>query len=405
MTAATAAFRPRTARATLAACGGAHAVHDGLHDSLYVLLPLWSQAFGLSLVQVGVLKAAYSGAIAAFQVPAGLLAERTGERILLAAGTVIVGIGYLLLGLSPGFGVLLALLLLAGLGSGVQHPLSSALVARAYEDGPRRAALGIYNFSGDLGKMILPASIAVIAGAVGWRTGTLAFGVVGIIFGLLVFMALHRLGAGSAPALPAAGAAGDAEDQAAPAADGWGIRDTGGFRAISAINVIDTVVIYGFLTFLPFLLIERGARVETVGFAMALVFGGGAAGKFACGVLAERIGIIRTAVITLVLKGVTIIAVIYLPLAAILALLPVLGGALNGTSSVLYASVAEFVDPKRHSRAFGLFYTLGIGAGAVSPPVFGLLSDAYGVPAAIATLGLTAFLTLPFCRSLSRSFN
>ena len=66
--------------------------------------------------------------------------------------------------------------------------------------------------------------------------------------------------------------------------------------------------------------------------------------------------------------------------------------------------VAEFVDPKRHSRAFGLFYTLGIGAGAVSPPVFGLLSDTYGVPASIATLGLIAFVTLPFCRSLSRSF-
>ncbi len=402
MTSASAAFRPRTARGTLAACGGAHAVHDGLHDSLYILLPLWSQAFGLSLTQVGVLKAAYSGAIAAFQVPAGLLAERYGERILLAAGTVIAGIGYLLLGFSPGLAVLLGLLLLVGLGSSVQHPLASAMVARAYQDGPRRAALGIYNFSGDLGKMVLPALIAVIAGAVGWRTGTLAFGIAGVAFGVIIFVVLHRLGAG--PAVAAEPAAAGADDRDAPARRGWGIRDKSGFRAISAINVIDTAVIYGFLTFLPFMLIEKGAGVETVGFAMALVFGGGAAGKFACGVLAERIGIIRTAVITLVLKGVAIIVLIFLPQAAILALLPIVGGALNGTSSVLYASVAEFVDPKSHSRAFGLFYTLGMGAGAVSPPVFGLLSDAYGVPAAIATLGLAAFLTLPFCRSLSRSF-
>ena len=67
---------PRRARSILGMCGGAHFVHDGLHDSLYILLPLWSQAFGLSLTQVGILKFAYSGAMAVFQMPAGFLAER-----------------------------------------------------------------------------------------------------------------------------------------------------------------------------------------------------------------------------------------------------------------------------------------------------------------------------------------
>ncbi len=391
------AYRPRAARGTLAACGGAHAVHDGLHDALYVLLPLWSQAFGLSLAQVGLLKAAYSGAMALFQIPAGLLAERYGERALLAAGTMVAGFGYLLLGLSPGFIGLLALLFLIGLGSGVQHPLSSTLVARAYEDGPRRAALGIYNFSGDIGKMVVPATIAVIAGAVGWRTGTLAFGIVGLVFALVLFMVLHRLDMGARRAM-------SVSHHARTAQRGWGIRDRRGFGAISAINIIDTVVIYGFLTFLPFLLIEKGAGVETIGLAMALVFGGGAAGKFACGVLAERVGIIRTAALTLVLKGVGIILAIHLPLVAILAVLPVIGGALNGTSSVLYASVAEFVAADRHSRAFGLFYTLGIGAGAVAPPVFGLFSDAWGLAPALLVLGALSFVNLPVCVILARSF-
>lgn len=388
--------RPRGARATLAACGGAHMVHDGLHDALYVLLPLWSQAFGLSLAQVGVLKAAYSGAIALFQVPAGLLAERFGERALLGAGTAVVGIGYLLLGFSSGFAMLIGVLVLTGLGSGVQHPLSSSLVARAWHDGPRRAALGIYNFCGDVGKMVVPASIAVIAGAVGWRTGAIAFGIAGAASGAILYIALRRLNMGAAPETPAA-------DERAPDKGGWGITNPGGFRAISVINVIDTAVIYGFLTFLPFLLMEKGAPVELVGVAMALVFAGGAAGKFACGVLAERVGIIRTAVLTLVLKGVGIVVLITLPLTAILVLLPVVGGALNGTSSVLYASVAEFVAPDRHSRAFGLFYTLGIGSGAVAPPVFGLLSDITGVSLSIVIIGCGAFLTLPFCAALSRA--
>ncbi|MFP6761303.1 MAG: MFS transporter, partial [Rhodospirillales bacterium] len=135
----------RCARSTLGVCGTAHFVHDGLHDSLYILLPLWSQAFGLSLAQVGMLKFAYSGAMAIFQMPAGFLSERFSPKLLLAAGTAFLGLAFFLLGLTGGFVTLLLLLFFAGLGSGPQHPLSSTLVAKAYETGPRRAALGIYN--------------------------------------------------------------------------------------------------------------------------------------------------------------------------------------------------------------------------------------------------------------------
>jgi MFS-type transporter involved in bile tolerance (Atg22 family) len=97
--------------------------------------------------------------------------------------------------------------------------------------------------------------------------------------------------------------------------------------------------------------------------------------------------------------------VIWLPLWAALALLPVLGAALNGTSSVLYATVAEFVDPTRHSRAFGLFYTVGMASGAVSPIIFGVVSDMAGVSVALAIIGLAALFTVPFCLMLRRSLN
>ncbi|NER61885.1 MFS transporter, partial [Pseudomonas sp. MAFF212428] len=58
-------------RSLLAGCS-AHAVHDGLTDVIYVLLPLWQAQFGLSLAQVGLLRGAYSGTMAGFQ----LLASR-----------------------------------------------------------------------------------------------------------------------------------------------------------------------------------------------------------------------------------------------------------------------------------------------------------------------------------------
>ena len=54
------------ARRTLGVCGGAHILHDGFTDVIYILLPIWSQALGLSLVQVGILKSIMSAALAGF---------------------------------------------------------------------------------------------------------------------------------------------------------------------------------------------------------------------------------------------------------------------------------------------------------------------------------------------------
>jgi len=60
--------------AALATTCATHFVHDGIGDALYVLLPIWSQAFGLSYAQVGTLRTAYSASLALLQMPAGVLA-------------------------------------------------------------------------------------------------------------------------------------------------------------------------------------------------------------------------------------------------------------------------------------------------------------------------------------------
>src|SRR5215510_12562146 len=93
-------------RRTLAATCAAHFVHDGIADALYVLLPVWAQAFGLNYVQVGTLRMAYSTALAFLQLPAGMLAERIGERTLLAVGSVLAGIAFALLATSQSYAML-----------------------------------------------------------------------------------------------------------------------------------------------------------------------------------------------------------------------------------------------------------------------------------------------------------
>ncbi|MGH7266553.1 MAG: MFS transporter, partial [Candidatus Rokuibacteriota bacterium] len=167
------------APAVLAVAGGTHGLHDAFSEVLYVFLPLWAAEFGLGLAEVGLLRTSYSGGMALFQVPAGVLAERWGERRLLAAGTAVTAAGFLAAAGTTSFWPLLLALVVAGLGSGVQHPLSSTLVAQAYEDGGRRAALGTYNFAGDIGKVAGSAGIGMAAAAVGWRWAAGVFGALG----------------------------------------------------------------------------------------------------------------------------------------------------------------------------------------------------------------------------------
>lgn len=386
----------RRARAVLATASSTHFVHDGFADILYVLLPLWAQAFGLALAQVGLIRTAYTGAMAAFQLPAGLLAERWGERRLLAAGTAVTGVGFVAAGAwAGGFASLLVLLLLAGLGSGVQHPLSSSLVSRAYEDGTRRTALGTYNFSGDLGKIVVPAAVAFAATLVGWRWAAAAAGFLGVGAAVALVLVLARLGAGGPPLR--------AEREAAARTAGWGIRDARGFQALAAIGMIDNATRTGLLTFLPFALIAKGLSVAGVGGALALVFAGGALGKFVCGLVAERAGLIRTVVFTEGATALGITVVVGAPLSVALAILLPLGIALNGTSSVLYATVADLVTADRRSRAYGLYYTLAIGASASAPTIYGLLGDAVGVPATLLTVSLVVLVTIPLCLVLRSS--
>src|SRR5258705_7968091 len=93
----------RRARAVLGTASGTHFIHDGFSDILYVLLPVWATEFGLSFAQVGLLKTLYTGGMASFQVPAGILAERRGEARLLVAGPAVTAAGFLVPGLTRRF--------------------------------------------------------------------------------------------------------------------------------------------------------------------------------------------------------------------------------------------------------------------------------------------------------------
>ncbi|MGH8618664.1 MAG: MFS transporter [Burkholderiales bacterium] len=373
---------------TLKTCCAVHILHDGLADVGYVLLPILAQAFSLSLAQVGLIRAAWRAATAIFQMPAGMLAERFGARNLLAFGTACAGLAFIALGQAAGFTAILFALFCAGFGSAFQHPLSSALISHAYPGEGRRIALGTYNFFGDVGKFAFGGAVSLlfIAG-VPWQAPITFYGCLALACAVAVLLTVD----GTAGRVPRAATT------EKPVAAGWGIRNRQGFTALCLIEVVDTSVRSGFLTFIAFLMIDRNLPAGWAALSVPLLLIGGMAGKLACGFLAERMGVVRTIVVMEFANGCGILLMLVLPDLAAFLVLPLLGVVLNGTSTVLYGTIGDLVKPDRLPRVFGLFYTINSAFGLIVPLAFGLIGDAFGVTSVIALTGVLPFAVLPLC--------
>ena len=375
-------------RALFAGCS-AHAVHDGLTDAIYVLLPIWQAQFALSYAQIGLLRGAYSGMMAVFQLMASRAAKRWGRVPMLVGGTALAGAGYLLAGQATGLTLLLVALLLGGLGASTQHPLASSMITDAYEDGGGvKQALSQYNFSGDIGKTLVPGLIGLLLTVISWRAsatllGLLGLAAAGLLWWLVPTQTSEPTCAKKSKTLTGSGSA-------------------SGLRALILTGTLDSAVRMGFLTFLPFLLQGKGAGTAGIGLALTLLFIGGAFGKLFCGYLGVRIGMMKTVWLTETSTALLIVAAVYLPLTGLMVMLPVLGLALNGTSSVLYGAVPDLAGAGKREQAFAVFYTGTIGGGALAPVVFGGVGDVLGVPVAVMVLAVMLLVTLPLAWVVQR---
>ncbi|HUL36676.1 MAG TPA: MFS transporter [Thermodesulfobacteriota bacterium] len=370
-----------------------HFIDDGFTDSIYLLLPFIAAELSLNFSEVGLLKGIFSGSMSLFQVPLSFLGERIGELTVIAVGTFGLASGYLLLSRVHTFVAILLSLILAKATGGGQHGLSSSLLSRVFETSGRRAAMGTYNFSGDMGKVCLPFLLALMINLWGWRQAVLVLSLCGLATGAVLWMAVREKGGRRVLS--------SSHERFGTKKRDWGIHDSKSFSSLLTIGIIDITTRTALLTFLPFLLLQKGIPMNQVGFGLTLLFAGGAAGKFACGILAEWFGIIPMVVGTEVLTSAGILSLIWFPSSFTWFILPLLGIVLNGTSSVLYATVAEIIAPSARSRGYGLYYAITLGSGAIAPVVYGLFTDSFGLSFTIIAIALIVLLTLPLTRYLS----
>ena len=388
------AEKRRRARFLFFICGF-HFLDDGFADSIYLLLPFIAIELHLSFSQVGMLKGIFSGTMSFFQLPMSFLGEKVGELNVIAGGMFGLTCGFLLLSMSFSFlTIVLSLILAKGTAAG-QHPLGSSILSRVFETSGRRPAMGTYNFSGDVGKICIPFLMAITINLWGWRQTVSLMAILGGIAVCAIFWgwaAKQR----TEPPLPYTG-------RQTGQGSGWGIQDRKSFSALVTIGILDLSVRSTLLTFLPFLLLHKGIPSTELGYALSLLFAGGAAGKFVCGVLAERLGIIPMVIGTEALTGVGILALLFASPTVMWLIMPLVGIMLNGTSSVLYATVAEIISPVGRSRGYGLYYAITQSSGALFPMIYGFITDAFGISFTVMCIALMAFATLPLSKFLSKN--
>ena len=361
-------------------------IWSDLHFALMIpLLPLIQSDMTLSYTQIGWLRATFSGASAVLQIPAGFLAEGMGEFWLLLAGNVWVSVGLVGMALAPMFVLLLLLSFIGGLGGGFQHPLASSMVSRAYDDKGRSTAVGSVNFAGDLGKMIAPPIVVgAIAINMGWRQLLWVIGLASLAFMAMSALARRAVDIGR-----------PARETEEAGAGGRGNTRLSGFVTLSGIGLLDSAARTGTLTFLPFVLISKDVSQSQAISMLLFVFIGGAAGKFAVGWLGDRFSTVSLIWATKGMTAAFIVLALYAPMSVMIPLLLALGIGLNGTSSILYATVAEYVPASRRGRFYGFFYTTNELGTIAAPVAYGIIADAYSLSATMLIMGGVTALILP----------
>ena len=373
-----------------------HIVSDLHFALLYPLLPILQTDMGLSYEQIGILRATFSGASAILQLPAGWIADFTGEFWLLLLGNVWVSIGLLGMALASTFMWLLVMSVVGGLGGGFQHPLASGMVSRAYDDSGRATAVGTVNFAGDLGKLLAPPIVAgAIAISMGWRQLLWLVGLASLVFMGLASLTRRSVDIGK----PVREVDGQESARA-------GRTRMNGFVTLSGIGALDSMARVGALTFIPFVLISKDVSdTQAIGM-MTFVFVGGAVGKFAVGWLGDRFSTVSLIWATKGLTAALIVLALYAPMSVTAPMLPVqipvmllllvaLGIGLNGTSSILYATVAEYVPASRRGRFYGSFYTTNEVGTVIAPIGYGRIADMLSLSSAMLIMGGVTALILP----------
>jgi sugar phosphate permease len=366
----------------LAAGTAAQTSFSAVIIGLPVLAPALRDAHELSLVQVGVvLDALWIGTLLTL-LPWGLLADRVGERLVLATGLVLCAAALVGAGYAGSFGGLIVLIGLAGAAGASVNAASGRAVMQWFPASERGFALGVRQTAIPLGGLVS----ALVLPALALRSSFVFLAVLCVAGALFGFAVIRER-------------AGDAEDDVLePRGLGATLRDHRLWLlcGASSLYLVAQLAVTGFLVL--FLHDERGLTEAAAAGVLAGVQVVAAALRIGGGSWSDRLGSrVRPLRIVGLGSAVTLgVAAVLLsaPLPLLIAVFVTAGGLSMAWNGLSFTAAAEIAGRSRAGAALGMQQSALAAAGAVVPPAFAAVVAAsswrlgFGVAAAFPLVGV-----------------
>ncbi len=262
-----------------------HMMTDMFSSAVPTLQPILSERYGLSLAQAGLLGGTFMFASSVLQLPFGIVSDRLNSRLFSVLGPLAAGVFLSILGWADGFGALLALTFLGGVGVAAFHPQSTTQATHL--SGNRRGmGVALFITAGTFGLALGPPYFTSVIRAVGFDR----FAVAMIPALLAVALLAWKL---QAP---------EPHPHDHSRHIDWG-KLRAKWRPLGlhyGLVVLRSVVQLGFGQFLTLYLVrERAMSIEAASLVLSLFFLAAATGSFAGGGLADRIGGKRVVVLSM----------------------------------------------------------------------------------------------------------
>ena len=355
-----------------------HLTVDTNQGAIPALLPFLRTRFGLTYAAAGVVLLVANVTSSVIQPLFGYLSDRSARRWLLPWALVVTSLGVALAGLASSYAILLALIVVAGLGVAAYHP-EGYKTANQIAGDRKATGLSLFSIGGNVGIALGPPLITALVGRFG-SAGTLGMLVPGVLVAGLIAAVL--------PALFPGGPAGPK-----PRASGEGRREMRGAMALLiGVVTVRSWAQLGLVAYVPFYYVDLlHADRAIVGPLLFAFLGAGAVGTLVGGPIADRWGprryITWTLVLTMPLLGMFLARRgDWLGIACLVAT----GFILVSTFSVTVVLAQSYL-PRRLGMAAGLSVGLAIGTGGVGVAILGWVADHWGL---VLTLQLLTVLPL-----------
>ena len=257
-----------------------HFSNDLVPVGMYIFIPAFGAAMGLSPAEIGLLFMIHSlGSSMAF-FPAGLLADHVANRgILLTASFFWVGFGYLTASFVDGFWAFAMLIAVAGMGDAAWHPIATGVLAQMHK--ARRAyALGMHAVGGHISEVIALPAAGLLLAMWDWRTAIQILVIPTLITGIFfIFIS---------PKVPRHV---NSRPTRADFADIWRIWTTSSGLRILALFISYNMGLFAIITMTPlYLRASHSMSWMATGFAMAAMVLPGALLQPWMGKISDRVG-------------------------------------------------------------------------------------------------------------------